>query len=105
MGSNSNIISFTTVPQVLNNLRRRVQQARISRGWSQKELAIRSGIKLPTYAYFEQSGHISLERLAALCEALGCLDDLEQILVRQQLPSIDELKRPPRQRGRTLSTL
>jgi len=97
------MLSLKTIPQVVETLRKKVQMERVLRGWSQKEMALRAGIKLPTYAHFEQSGQISLERLAAICDALGHLDDLDRLLVRRQLPSIDQLKRPQRQRGRTLS--
>lgn len=103
MGINSNILSLITPAQVIENLRRRVVDERLAKGWSQKEMALRAGIKVPTYAYFERTGQISLERLAAICEALGHLDDLEKVLVPNQLPSIDDLKRTQRQRGRTIS--
>lgn len=49
-------------------------------GWSQQELARRSGVSLGSLKRFENTGQISLISLLQLAELLGRLEDFELIL-------------------------
>ena len=87
--------------ELLRDLVARVKAQRLSRKWSQQELAERAGIHLPTYRAFEQHGKVSLARFVRILQALGREDDLAQMLTRQDLPSIDDVLRLDRsQAGR-----
>lgn len=80
----------------------RVRDARLARGWTQAQLAERSGIPLSTYRLFERTGQVSLERLIAVTSALGRMAEWD-LLMRPPAPqSLDEIERgrPTRRRGR-----
>lgn len=79
----------------------RVRHARLTRGWTQEQLAARSGIPLPTYRVFERTGQVSLERLIAVTSALGRAADWELVMRPPAPQSLDEIERgrPTRQRG------
>lgn len=60
-------------PTALAPIHIRVQELREAKGWSQAELARRSGVPQPTISRIEagESGSISLGNLERLAEALG----------------------------------
>lgn len=52
-------------------LGQRVREARRARGWSQSELAERSGVSRPTVARIEAGTQVRVGTLNAVAEALG----------------------------------
>jgi|JI7StandDraft_1071085.scaffolds.fasta_scaffold545360_2 transcriptional regulator with XRE-family HTH domain len=61
-------------------------------GYSQSELASRSGVSLGSLKRFEATGQISLESLLKLVEILGRLDDFDLILKPiENLEAIEKL--------------
>jgi transcriptional regulator with XRE-family HTH domain len=88
---------------VLKDLAARVRAARLSREWSQEELAARAAIPLPTYRLFERTGRIALPRFVAIAAALGRLGEIEG-LFQPRPESLEEVagQQPRRRRGRTL---
>lgn len=80
----------------------RVRQDRLARGWTQAELAARSGIPIATYRLFEQTGQISLERLIAISGALSRSAEWGTLFKPRTAQSLDDIDppRPTRQRGR-----
>lgn len=85
-------------------LARRVKALRLERGWTQQEIADRSGIALATYRRFERSGRISLERLLKLAVILDARAGFDKLFVPPPARSLSELEekedRPARKRGR-----
>jgi HTH-type transcriptional regulator/antitoxin HipB len=79
-----------------------MRSRRLSRGWSQAELAERAGLKLPTYVVFERTGRISLLRLLKVLEVLDLLDDFDRVGRERDLSglTLDDLEQPQRKRGR-----
>ena len=58
----------------------KIRVLRKDRGYSQKELADRTGISLGSVKRFEQTGQISLESLLKIAHLLDKLSDFENIL-------------------------
>lgn len=84
-------------------LGRRVKARRLERGWTQQEIADRSGIALATYRRFERSGRISLERLlklAVILDARASFDDLFAPPPARSLSELEDDDRPTRKRGK-----
>jgi transcriptional regulator with XRE-family HTH domain len=86
-------------------LARRVRELRLREGWSQVELARRAGVNPLTYALFERSGRIALERLLKVLAVLRRLSDLDRVAQLDDVPAslFVRLEKRPRQRGRTSS--
>ena len=95
--------SLYSPAELTQRLVARVKALRLSRAWSQKEVASRSGIPLATYRYFERTGQISLLRFVRLLEVLGVAGELESFGGSGLRPAthIEELMKPARKRGRT----
>jgi len=55
------------------------KKLRKKHGYSQAELAERSGVSLGSLKRFEQSGQISFESLLKLAHVLGRLEDFESV--------------------------
>ena len=60
-------------------------------GYTQSELARRSGVSLGSLKRFETTGHISLESLFLLIDVLGRLDDFDMIL--KPIENLKEIER------------
>lgn len=68
-------------------------------GYSQGELARRSGVSLGSLKRFETTGQISLESLFLLVDVLGRLDDFDMILKPiENLKEIERLFRDKKRR-------
>lgn len=65
--------------QVADGLAARLTRLRKFRGWTQAELAERSGVSLGSLKRFEQKGKISLENLLALAHVLNRLGDFGEV--------------------------
>lgn len=57
----------------------RMKKVRLAQNMSQKELAEKSGIPLPTLRRFEATGEVSLKALVNFALALRKAEDLEQV--------------------------
>lgn len=68
-------ININTTHSVMNELKKRYKDKRLSLDLTQEGLANRSGVSLGSLKRFESSGHISLESLLKISNVLGCLDD------------------------------
>ena len=74
-------------------LAHRVRGARKARGWTQAELARRSGLSMATIARLERSGLGQLSSLIRVCAAFDRLDDFDAVLKATAPSSLDELRR------------
>lgn len=95
------MLVLKTEIEVALELAARVRATRLQLGWSQDELARRSGLKPSTYRLFEQTGRIALIRLLRVLSVLNHLQDVDHLCALPDAPrSLDELLVPKRQRGR-----
>lgn len=74
------------------DLAKRAKAKRLEKGWTQRELAERTGIALPTLKLFEATGQISLERLLKIASALGSLPSFGAVLTPAPATTLEELK-------------
>ena len=83
----------TTPQEVTKTLKTNLKKKRKALGYSQTELASRSGVSLGSLKRFEQTGKISLESLLQLALVLECLDEFKDICVKKekQYTSIEEI--------------
>lgn len=63
-------------PGEAKGLGKAIQCARLGQGWSQTELAARSGVSRPTIARAERGEPVSMRTLSKLADALGLKFDL-----------------------------
>jgi transcriptional regulator with XRE-family HTH domain len=75
----------------LQDIALRHKALRKQAGFSQSELAKRSGVSLGSLKRFERTGQISLESLLQLTDVLNRLNDFEAIL--QPLDNLDAIEK------------
>jgi transcriptional regulator with XRE-family HTH domain len=75
----------------LQDIASRHKVLRKQAGFSQSELAQRSGVSLGSLKRFEQTGQISLESLLQLADVLDRLNDFETLL--QPLENLDAIEK------------
>ena len=70
--------------EILLALGRRVRSQRLAQGLPQSELAEMAGLSLGALRKLEGSGQSSLETLVRAMQALGCVSELDDLLVLQE---------------------
>ena len=101
-------IELQTPAEVVEGIAERARAMRIARGWTQQELAERSGVALDTLRRFERTGKIALERLARIAVVLDAVRPLGELFAAPPAATLAELERaeqrrvraPRRRRGR-----
>lgn len=90
---NNNILSFInrTPDSLMSGVAQRVKQRRLEKGWTQKILAAKAGVSLPSYRRFESSGEISLRSLVMLAFALDMTDEFETLFGSKTYQSINDI--------------
>lgn len=73
-------------------LANRLRSLRDARGWTQQELADRSGLGVATVARLERSGRGQLATLIRIAAALGRLRDFEALLDAPEPRSLADLR-------------
>lgn len=100
------MILVITASKAQKKLVENLRERRLAMNLTQKGLAERSGVALPTLRKFEQKGAISLESLLKLLMVLGGLEELVSATkpAHPAFASIDEVlhadDKPTRKRGR-----
>lgn len=86
-------INISTPVSVMDELKDRYKDLRLSFDFTQAGLARRSGVSLGSIKRFERSGQISFESLLKLSLTLECLDDFAHIAnpKKDTIHSIDQL--------------
>ena len=86
-------INISTPSTMMQTLKDRFKERRLSLDLTQEGLANKSGVSLGSLKRFESSGQVSLESLLKLSLVLECLDDFSTIANKReiQVQSIDEL--------------
>jgi len=64
---------------IMRELKGKFKVQRKSLGYTQQELATRSGVSLGSLKRFEKSGQISFESILKLAFVLECLGDFEKV--------------------------
>ncbi len=79
--------------EIMQELQSKFKERRRSLGYTQKELATRSGVSLGSLKRFESSGQIALASLLKLALVLECLEDFEGVCPerKKSFESIDEI--------------
>ena len=92
-GINDNILSLIdrTPDLLMSGIAQRVKQRRLEKGWTQKMLAAKAGLSLPSYRRFESSGEISVRSLVMLAFALDMTDEFETLFSSKSYQSIDDI--------------
>ena len=90
---NDNILSLIdkTPNLIMSGIAQRVKQRRLEKGWTQKMLAAKAGLSLPSYRRFESSGEISVRSLVMLGFALDMTDEFETLFSSKTYQSIDDI--------------
>lgn len=80
---------------VMEELRVKFKERRLTIGYTQKALSQRSGVSLGSLKRFESSGQISLESLLKLALVLECLGDFSSLCEKEEerFGSIDDILR------------
>lgn len=93
MKSNTNNYSWRKLPEeTIRKISDRERTLRKNLGFSQADLAEKSGVSLGSLKRFETTGKISLESLLKLAYTLNALDEFEQVFPESEIPkSLDDL--------------
>jgi transcriptional regulator with XRE-family HTH domain len=84
----------------LEELGRRMTEARLAKGWTQAQLATQAGVSKSTVERLEAGGSSQLTNLLRALRALGRLDGLERLLPQATPSPIDLLQRRGKLRQR-----
>jgi len=99
--------NLASANEVLRALGQRVRAQRLAQGLPQHELAQMAGLSLGALRKLESSGQSSLETLVRTVQALGLVDELEDLFVlkRQSIAQMEQVEaasqrqRAPRRRN------
>ena len=88
----NDILEIQKLPgNVLADVAAREKALRKKRGFSQEQLAKKSGVSLGSLRRFEQTGRIAFESLVAISFALGCEDEMDALFAKPAYSSIQEV--------------
>lgn len=86
--------------QIIRGIGTRIRDHRLARGWTQAELAERSGVSLSTLKLLEREGKGSLQRLTKIAVILDLDSELRALFSEpQQYDSNETVERTKRQRA------
>lgn len=84
-------LEMKTQAELSAEIAQRMKARRKEVGFTQAQLAERSGVSLGSLKRFEQIHEISLSSLVKICVALGCENDLDGLFSKRQYRSIEEV--------------
>lgn len=85
---------------IAREIGQRLKRSRLAKGWTQEELAERSGVAVSTLKLLETSGNGSFQRLVRIAVVLGVDGDLRGLFSNTHtMESIEAIKRSERQRA------
>ena len=86
--------------QLVRGIGERIRDHRLARGWTQAELAERSGVSLSTLKLLEREGKGSLQRLAKIAVVLDLDSELRKLFSDpDQYESTEAVERTKRRRA------
>ena len=96
-------INISTPKSIMQNLKDKFKQKRLSLNLTQEGLSNKSWVSLGSIKRFESSGEISFESLLKIALVLNCLDDFKNIANKkdEQYETMDDLLKikPLKKRG------
>ena len=96
-------INISTPKSIMQNLKDKFKQKRLSLNLTQEGLSNKSGVSLGSVKRFESSGEISFESLLKIALILNCLDDFKNIANKkdEEYNSMEDLlkTKPTKKRG------
>ena len=85
---------------LIREIGKRIRLHRLARGWTQAELAERSGVSLSTLKLLEREGKGSLQRLAKIAVTLNLDGELRGLFAEpMHFESMEAMERASRQRA------
>ena len=84
----SNFVDVLTEQRVGNDLVERFKLRRQEFGLTQKELSLKSGVSYGSIRRFEQEGEISLSSLLKITNAIGLLEDFNELFKFEIIKSL-----------------
>ena len=99
--------TLATAHEILQALGQRVRAQRLAQALSQQDLARMAGLSLGALRKLESNGQSSLETVIRVVQALGLVDELEELFVlkrqsiaqMEQAEAADQRQRAPRRRS------
>lgn len=85
-------VNVTTKQSVKDDLVNRFKKRRAEFGISQKELSKRSGVSYGSIRRFESTGDISLSSLLKISDAIGCLEDFNELFKNPIVKNLKDMK-------------
>ncbi len=73
------VFMLSSVSEIQATLGQRLRRQRLAQGWTQRELADRSGVSLGTVRHLESTGSCTLESLIRIVQCLGLVRELEGV--------------------------
>ena len=96
-------INISTPKSIMQDLKDKFKQKRLSLNLTQEGLSNKSGVSLGSIKRFESSGEISFESLLKVAFVLNCLDDFKNIAIvkSEKYETMDDLlkSKPTKKRG------
>ena len=86
-------IEIQTPDEIALGIAQRARALRVTRGWTQAELARRSGVALDTLRKFEQTGKVSLERLLMIAFVLDATLAFGELFAPPPVRTLKDLER------------
>ncbi len=86
-----NLLSFKTPYEISMELSEKEKQRRKYLGFTQAQLAEKSGVSLGSLKRFERTGEISLMSLLKIATVLDCLKEFDGLFEKPEYTSIEEL--------------
>ncbi|MFZ4539584.1 helix-turn-helix domain-containing protein [Propionivibrio sp.] len=93
-------IIFKSPADILVELGRRANSARLALGWTRRTLAEKSGVPESTIKRFEYTGQIGTAALVDIAIALDMFDGFEELFAPKPVQTIAVITAKKRQRGR-----
>ena len=96
-------LGFATVPEIVQELGRRLREQRLAKSLTQSELAKRAGISVGAVKILESTGRTSMETYVRAVWALGLADELANFMLvpaPMSIAALEKASAPPRQRVR-----
>lgn len=102
MSLNNTIISVNPITpnDVMKTVASKVKARRLELNLTQKALAQKSGIPLPTYRKFEITGSISFQKLLQIAFALDAMEDFESLFSQKKYQSTEDVLKTHNKRKR-----
>ena len=92
--------NFATADEVTAELGRRLKAARLAQALQQTDLALRAGVSLGAVKTLENTGQSTMASFVRVVLALGMVDELQPLFVREVRSIADMEARAPSQRQR-----